>query len=94
MTGEEPLGTPERGEDRCHSLDEVVDGELSAAAADRLRRHVAQCPECAEEIERARRVKELVRRCCGSETAPRALRERITVEYRRVSVQIRTEHRS
>lgn len=80
--------TGPRGRDDRYALEEVLDGELPAARAAMLLAHLDDCPECAEEVERVRRMKELVRRSC-CEPAPESLRERITIEYRRVSVTVR-----
>lgn len=73
-----------------YALDGAADGELSPSAAERLHAHLERCPECAEEVERAQRMRELLRRSCRSDCAPESLRERITIEYRRVSVTIRS----
>lgn len=69
--------------DLRYGLEEALDGELPGEMVERMARHTLDCPECAEEWERLRRIKELVRRSCA-EPAPRSLRERITVEYRSV----------
>lgn len=66
-------------------LEEAVDGELPRELVERMTAHAADCPECADEIERLRRIKELVRRSC-CEPAPSSLRERIAVQCRSVSV--------
>jgi mycothiol system anti-sigma-R factor len=70
-------------------LEEALDGELPAEMVERMQRHTDGCPECAEEWERVRRMKELVRRSCA-DRAPSELRERIAVQCRTVSVS-RTE---
>ncbi len=80
---------PRAAEDEAaglYALEEALDGELSPELAERLQRHLETCPECAEEVERVRRMKALVRRCCAADAAPPALRERIAIEYRRVTV--------
>lgn len=74
---------PER--DPRFGLEEALDGELPRETVERMQRHTADCPECADEWERVRRVKELVRRSCA-DRAPSGLRERIAVQYRSVSV--------
>ncbi|WP_394214122.1 mycothiol system anti-sigma-R factor [Brachybacterium vulturis] len=70
-------------------LEEALDGELPEEVVQRMQRHTDDCPECAEEWEQVRRMKELVRRSCA-DRAPSELRERITVQCRTVSV-TRTE---
>lgn len=63
-------------------LEEAIDGELPADLVDRMIRHAENCPECADELDRLRRMKELVRRSCCTDAAPASLRERISVQYR------------
>lgn len=75
-------------------LSSALDGELDARTMELLARHLEDCPECAAELEQLRRVRSLVRRTCGAPAAPASLRERITVEYRRISVTIRTQPRT
>ena len=75
--------------DMRFGLEEALDGELPREVVERMRRHTDDCPECADEWERLRRLKELVRRSCA-DRAPSELRERITVQCRTVSV-TRTE---
>ena len=74
------------------ALEEACDGEVPSTRAEMLQRHLADCPECAQEVERMRRMKELMRRSC-CESAPDSLRERITIEYRRISVSVRRTQR-
>ena len=71
--------------DMRYGLEEALDGELPEEMVRRMRRHTADCPECAEEWEQVRRMKELVRRSCA-DRAPSDLRERIAVQCRTVSV--------
>ena len=50
--------------DRCvpkKVLSRYVDGDLAEAEADRVRRHVAQCPVCAAGVEKMRAVDEAIR---------------------------------
>lgn len=86
--------TPDATEQQARSdlrygLEEALDGELPPEMVERMQRHTDDCPECADEWERMRRMKELVRRSFA-ERAPSDLRERITVQCRSVSV-TRTE---
>ncbi|WP_205678963.1 zf-HC2 domain-containing protein [Brachybacterium endophyticum] len=68
-------------------LEEALDGELPADVVARMTEHAEGCPECAAEFARLRAMKDLVRRCCQAETAPATLRERISVQYRRLEVE-------
>ncbi|AXK45417.1 mycothiol system anti-sigma-R factor [Brachybacterium saurashtrense] len=93
MTQDDPTGrSGGAGRDLRYGLDEALDGELPAEMVQRMRRHTDDCPECAEEWERVRALKELVRRSCA-DRAPSSLRERIAVHCRTVSV-TRTETRT
>ena len=67
------------------TLECALDGELPPETVQRMQEHTQDCPECAEEWERVRVLKEIVRRSCA-DTAPSGLRERLTVQYRTVSV--------
>jgi len=75
----------EAGRDMRFGLEEALDGELPRETVERMRRHTDDCPECADEWERLRRLKELVRRSCA-DRAPSDLRERIAVQCRTVTV--------
>ena len=66
-------------------LDEALDGELCAETVARLEKHLENCVECAEEMARLRAVKALLQRTMPV-TAPPQLRERISVQYRSVTV--------
>lgn len=82
-----PAG-PER-RDLRYGLEGALDGELPAELVARMQDHTEGCPECAEEWEQVRRIKELVRRSCA-DRAPSELKERIAVQCRTISV-TRTE---
>ncbi|GAA4525927.1 mycothiol system anti-sigma-R factor [Brachybacterium paraconglomeratum] len=75
--------------DLRYGLEEALDGELPREMVEKMQRHTVGCPECADEWEQVRRMKELVRRSCA-DRAPSELRERIAVQCRTVSV-TRTE---
>ncbi len=80
---------PSMRRDLRFGLEEALDGELPPALVERMRRHTSDCPECADEWEQMRLLKELVRRSCA-DRAPSELRERIAVQCRTVEV-TRTE---
>jgi mycothiol system anti-sigma-R factor len=46
----------------------------------RIRDHLDECSPCLREYGIEREVKALVARCCGNETAPAALRERLRIQ--------------
>lgn len=81
----EPIDRMPTERDPRFGLEEALDGELPIDIVERMLSHAQGCPECAEELERLRRVKDLVRRSCA-DRAPSSLRERITVQYRSVTV--------
>jgi len=56
-----------------------LDLECADERRDVIRRHLDECSPCLREYGIEREVKELVARCCGNETAPVALRERLRV---------------
>lgn len=72
--------------DPRYGLEEAVDGELPGEMIERMRAHAAHCPECADEMTRLMRIKDLLRRSCRDTVAPRSLRERITVQVRSVEI--------
>jgi mycothiol system anti-sigma-R factor len=59
-------------------LSQYLDSELDASASEEIARHLAECRECFSLSEFERRLRDLVRRSCGSVTIPPALRQRIT----------------
>ena len=75
----------EAGRDMRFGLEEALDGELPRETVERMHRHTDDCPECADEWERLRRLKELVRRSCA-DRAPSDLRARIADTCRTVTV--------
>src|SRR5690625_7124248 len=59
--------TAREARDLRYGLEEALDGELPGEMVERMARHTQGCPECAEEWERLRRIKELVRRSCAED---------------------------
>lgn len=81
-----PEGTDQARWSQRERLEAAVDGELNAETLEEVRRHALDCPDCAEELERLRRLKALLRRSCAGTVAPGSLRERISVQVRRIEV--------
>jgi mycothiol system anti-sigma-R factor len=54
-----------------------LDRELSEAEVAEVQRHLEACPPCVNMFKFEASVKRLVKRCCGEERAPDALRERV-----------------
>jgi len=53
-----------------------------------IRRHLDGCTHCLHEYGIEHEVKALVARCCGDETAPAELRERLKVKLRELSLEV------
>ncbi|MBP3088747.1 mycothiol system anti-sigma-R factor [Corynebacterium sp. sy017] len=66
----------------------LLDRELTPAECQRLEAHVAQCPECAQQIAAEVDLRQLLKKCC-CQPAPESLKERISVSISTVS--LRTE---
>ncbi len=54
-----------------------LDLECSNGRRETIREHLDECSPCLREYGIEQEVKELVGRCCGAETAPAELRERL-----------------
>lgn len=72
-------GTPHETDCR-EVLEEVylyLDLECGSGRREVIRQHLDECSPCLREYGIEHEVKELVARCCGAETAPDELRERL-----------------
>jgi mycothiol system anti-sigma-R factor len=56
---------------------EYLDGEMSGADCQQIQAHLDECAECLRQYHIDQMVKFVVKRSCGSETAPVALRRTI-----------------
>jgi mycothiol system anti-sigma-R factor len=65
-----------------------IDNELDDAATDKIRRHIAECAPCLDEVEIERLVKKLIARSC-KEQAPIELRQRVVFSIRQVQLELR-----
>ena len=71
-------------------LDEVylyLDLECDEQRRDLIRVHLDECSPCLREYGIEQEVKALVSRCCGSEKAPDALRERLRAKLVELTVE-------
>lgn len=79
----------------CHEvLSEVylyLDLECGHERRELIRRHLNECGPCLREYGIEQEVKALVARCCGNETAPVELRERLRVRITELVVYEPTE---
>ncbi|MGX6605882.1 mycothiol system anti-sigma-R factor [Micromonosporaceae bacterium Da 78-11] len=55
-----------------------------------LQKHLDDCSGCLREYGIEREVKALVARCCGDETAPKELRERLRIKLDQLEIQVET----
>jgi mycothiol system anti-sigma-R factor len=64
-----------------------LDGEMNSDRRDRIRLHLDECSPCLRKFGIEREVRALVARCCGNDTAPDALRERLQLRLREVYIE-------
>jgi anti-sigma factor (TIGR02949 family) len=69
-----------------HLLDRYVDGEIPDEDRDRLRRHLEACGGCADREGFVRRLREVIRRSCGSDPLPPGLEERVRSAIARIEL--------
>ncbi len=86
MSCGEPHATP------CSEVLDVVylylDGEQDDAHRDQIRIHLDECAPCLRQYGLEQAVKALVARCCGSDSAPVDLKERVLMRIKQVRVEI------
>ena len=86
MSCGEPHATP------CSEVLEAVylylDGEQDSTHRDNVRLHLDECAPCLRQYGLEQVVKSLVARCCGSDPAPVALRDRVLLQIQQVRVEI------
>ncbi len=63
--------------DCLNKLEMYVDRELTDAEVVEVRRHLEECPPCDERFHFEAGIQRLVKVCCGQETAPVELREKL-----------------
>lgn len=61
-----------------------LDGEMTSERRDRIRLHLDECSPCLRKFGIEREVRALVARCCGNDTAPETLRERVVLRLQEV----------
>jgi mycothiol system anti-sigma-R factor len=67
-----------------------LDLECSDDRRDLIKTHLDDCSDCLREYGIEHEVKALVARCCGDETAPQELRERLRVKLSEYVVEVET----
>jgi mycothiol system anti-sigma-R factor len=85
------------GEEHETDCDEVIgevylylDLECSEDRRVLIQKHLDECTGCLREFGIEHEVKALVARCCGDETAPRELRDRLRVKLDQLEIQVET----
>jgi mycothiol system anti-sigma-R factor len=68
-----------------------IDDELEDASVEEIQHHLDECGPCLDQFDLERSVKRLVHRCCGDETAPEGLRERVLMRITQVRLEIHTQ---
>lgn len=66
---------------------EYIDHEMTESDCERLKVHLERCAECVAEYERDLLLKAIVRRSCGAEQAPVALRRQIIASITTVRIE-------
>lgn len=67
-----------------------LDLECSEDRRSLIQKHLDDCTGCLREFGIEHEVKALVARCCGDETAPKELRERLRVKLDQLEIQVET----
>ena len=67
-----------------------LDLECSDARRQLIKRHLDDCTSCLHEYGIEHEVKALVARCCGDETAPKELRERLRMKLDQLVIEVET----
>ena len=67
-----------------------LDGEIDDEQRTIVRQHLDECAPCLRQFGLENEVKALVARCCGGDTAPDGLKERLMVRLQQVRVELTT----
>jgi len=67
-----------------------LDLECSEDRRSLIQKHLDDCSRCLREFGIEHEVKALVARCCGEETAPKELRERLRLKLDQLEIQVET----
>jgi mycothiol system anti-sigma-R factor len=65
-----------------------LDLECSEGRRTLIQKHLDECHDCMREFGIENEVKALVARCCGDETAPKELRERLRLKLTELTIEI------
>jgi len=67
-----------------------LDGEIDDEGRRQVREHLDECAPCLRQFGLENEVKALVARCCGGDTAPDGLKQRLLVKLQEVRVELTT----
>jgi len=67
-----------------------LDLECSDTRRELIKKHLDDCTDCLHEYGIEHEVKALVARCCGDETAPKELRERLRLKLDQLVIEVDT----
>jgi mycothiol system anti-sigma-R factor len=67
-----------------------LDGEIDDTHRAEVRTHLDECGPCLRQFGIEQEVKALVARCCGSDTAPEGLKQRLRMKLDEVRIEIST----
>jgi mycothiol system anti-sigma-R factor len=67
-----------------------LDGEIDNSGRAKIRDHLDECAPCLRQFGLEQDVKTLVARCCGNDTAPDGLKQRLMVRLQEVRVELGT----
>ena len=67
-----------------------LDGEIDDEGRAKVREHLDECAPCLRQFGLEQDVKALVARCCGSDVAPDALKQRLMIRLQEVRVELNT----
>ena len=70
------------------SVYSYLDGEMSMADCEAIRKHLHECGPCLKEFGLEEAVKRLVAKHCGCDPAPSELRTKVLVRIRQVQAEI------
>jgi mycothiol system anti-sigma-R factor len=65
-----------------------LDGEIDDAAKREVRDHLDECAPCLRQFGIEQEVKALVARCCGGESAPAALKDRLRLKLAQAELEM------
>ena len=87
------LGFGPGGIDCNDVIDEIytyMDDETDDVTRGRIRQHLEACAPCLRQYGLEQDVRQLIARCCGGDTAPRSLHEKVRVRITQLTIESST----